>query len=295
MNKLIFLLLFILTITSASAQKWFSTDDSWTYNIIGTWVQGYSQMTVVDTLTINQKSAFRLENVANILTNNMPRTFENEFICYEEENQVFCLDNYGTFQLLYDFNLQVGDSIFYTVNNSSNSCSNLIKYHLDSLSTIEVGGEVLSVQHFTYSDNETTLSASTRVIEKIGFVDTEFGDIATRHSCTLDIHGFLLCSYSNGEGSLEFRQGCEALVSTNDLISNNITIYPNPASDKINIDIKGQLDYKVNLYDKEGKLIIESSNSLYLEVASIPMGSYLLEIIDMNSYQRFMERIVVVR
>ena len=104
MNKLIFLLLFILTTTSASAQRWFSTDDSWTYIVSGISAQGYSQMTVVDTLTINQKSAFRLENVANSLVNNMPSTFENEFICYEEENQVFCLDNYGTFQLLYDFN-----------------------------------------------------------------------------------------------------------------------------------------------------------------------------------------------
>ena len=84
-------------------------------------------------------------------------------------------------------------------------------------------------------------------------------------------------------------------MSTNDLIGNNTTIYPNPASDKINIDVKGQLDYKVNLYDMNGKLLIESSNPLFLEVASLPMGSYLLEIIDMNSYQRFMERIVIVR
>jgi len=86
---------------------------------------------------------------------------------------------------------------------------------------------------------------------------------------------------------------CNGITSIHDLVNTTISISPNPTSDVINIDIDGQLSFKVNLYDLDGKLMRSCDNMSLISVTNIPSGIYLLEIQDLNSTQKIVERIVV--
>ena len=89
--------------------------------------------------------------------------------------------------------------------------------------------------------------------------------------------------------------GMDLLSSTHELSNSILNIYPNPAIDLINIDVTGQLNYQVSIYNPEGKLMISSNNSSQLNVEAMPIGSYILQIQDLNSGQKIVERIVIGR
>jgi len=90
---------------------------------------------------------------------------------------------------------------------------------------------------------------------------------------------------------------CSILDAVQDIASASIdmVVYPNPASDLIIIEIDGPLSFEVNLYNLEGKLISTSINVNQIKVKSISPGSYLLEIRDLDSNQKIIERIVISR
>ena len=109
---------------------------------------------------------------------------------------------------------------------------------------------------------------------------------------------------SDNDGDLDIVGSSASLSSVylfeNDLISpiyelenSTINIYPNPAKDVINIIVDGQLDYIASIYDLEGKLIKVSPNETKFDVKSLPQGCYFLELIDLNSRQRIVEKIVI--
>ncbi len=87
--------------------------------------------------------------------------------------------------------------------------------------------------------------------------------------------------------------GVDAVTSTHDLSSVKLNIYPNPASKVIYIDVNGQLSFSANLYDLEGKLLGSYKNVTEIEINSFVTGTYLLEIQDLNSSQKVLERIVI--
>ena len=89
--------------------------------------------------------------------------------------------------------------------------------------------------------------------------------------------------------------GVDLVTSIHELANTTINIYPNPTIDLINIDIEGELDYRASLYDMNGKLITTSKNTTHLHISSLPTGSYLLEIKDLESGQKVAERIAIGR
>ena len=87
--------------------------------------------------------------------------------------------------------------------------------------------------------------------------------------------------------------GIDFISATHELANTTISIYPNPAIDIINVDVEGQLSFSLKLYDLNGQLIKSNSNKNAIVVSALPKGTYLLEIQDLNSGQKIVERIVV--
>ncbi len=87
--------------------------------------------------------------------------------------------------------------------------------------------------------------------------------------------------------------GQDLTNSTHVLANNEIKIFPNPTSDKINIEVSGKLNYKVNIFTLNGELIQSSKNQSIIDVENIAAGSYLLEITELISGKNIIERIVV--
>ncbi len=89
--------------------------------------------------------------------------------------------------------------------------------------------------------------------------------------------------------------GMDLLSSTHNIGNAVVNIYPSPATDIIYFDVEGQIIISVSLYDLTGKLIKTASNSDHLNVTSIPIGTYILELTEDKSRQKIVERIVISR
>jgi hypothetical protein len=89
--------------------------------------------------------------------------------------------------------------------------------------------------------------------------------------------------------------GIDLLTSTHEIYDITVHIYTKPTSDIINIDVDGNLNYRVILYNVVGKVILTKSNTNQILTHKIPEGTYLLEIRDLSSAQKTVERIVVTR
>lgn len=81
-------------------------------------------------------------------------------------------------------------------------------------------------------------------------------------------------------------------TSTHNFSGTTINIYPNPLVDILNIEVSGDLQYNVRLYSLVGKLLFSEQNPAKINVASLPSGAYLLEIMNLNSKQKIMEKII---
>ena len=89
--------------------------------------------------------------------------------------------------------------------------------------------------------------------------------------------------------------GQDALSSTHELDGEKIEIYPNPVSDilQVNATIGRAID--LHFYDLSGRLIIQSIDTNTINCAHLESGMYLLKVIDDQSGDFVVERIVVTR
>ena len=85
----------------------------------------------------------------------------------------------------------------------------------------------------------------------------------------------------------------DAITSIHKLADVTINVYPNPATSIINLDIAGELNYKVSILDLQGRTIKNTRNNAQIDVQDIPFGIYILEITDLDSGQSVLERIVI--
>lgn len=70
-----------------------------------------------------------------------------------------------------------------------------------------------------------------------------------------------------------------SILSSKDLVLSNFTIYPNPATDKVNIQLNENLQLeKVNIYNTLGQLI-KTVKTATISVADLAKGNYFLEVV----------------
>lgn len=74
-----------------------------------------------------------------------------------------------------------------------------------------------------------------------------------------------------------------------------IEIYPNPVKDHFQIKVPSHLAYQVQLYDAKGGLLIEQSNTNYLDVSSFAEGIYLVVVTDLDSHKKAIKRLMLVK
>ena len=87
--------------------------------------------------------------------------------------------------------------------------------------------------------------------------------------------------------------GMDLVTSTHELSGSKIKVFPNPVIDLINIEVSKNLTYKTSLFDLQGRLIESSNNSKTINVSSLPSGTYILEIKDVKTGNKVVEKIIL--
>tara|TARA_R110000787_G_scaffold279698_2_gene389984 strand:- start:4407 stop:5330 length:924 start_codon:yes stop_codon:yes gene_type:complete len=103
-----------------------------------------------------------------------------------------------------------------------------------------------------------------------------FGVIADEPISRMEFQG----EADSGElfGNFYFGATCEAL-SVNDNVLSQLSIYPNPSSDIININAPSGVEIiSTNLYDVLGNVVLKQTNNNQINVSSLATGIYLLNI-----------------
>jgi len=76
-------------------------------------------------------------------------------------------------------------------------------------------------------------------------------------------------------------------------ISNEVSIYPNPATDVLNVVVESAEVQNVIIYNVDGKIVVSEANpSTAINVAELPAGAYIVEVstINGNSRTQFMKK-----
>ena len=85
----------------------------------------------------------------------------------------------------------------------------------------------------------------------------------------------------------------DEVSDVDDLSTTQISIFPNPASESITIDVIDHTEYQVNLYTLDGKLLFTEVNADQINLRTIKDGIYFLEVVDAETGQSQVEKLVV--
>ena len=108
--------------------------------------------------------------------------------------------------------------------------------------------------------------------------------------------GFLSeLAISSCEGNVHEIRIYQNILSTDqiELDDGAFAIYPNPATDMINIDVSGNLKYEATIYDLQGRIMISTTNQSTIDIQTLTQGTYLIKITDLDSGQNVSEKIII--
>jgi len=286
MRKRIFiLLLFIIAFSYIKATDWFPIGAKWywshhqycceppLYNTPFTW------LSVKDTL-IQDKQCKIIER----------NDLKNERHIFYNENRIVTRYIANKFLPLYDFNIAVGDTTMLVADSGYNSCDTFLLI-VDSILPLAQDNQ-LKVQYgkLISNINCTSFQPTTRnvsIIEKIGLPDV----FSTSSFFLTDNGNEDIRCYQDSTTNVRFvNYACdETIISSvkeNKKYGLSLYIYPNPASNKIQIENDDFYNnVQIKLIDLHGKTLkyIELNN-VYLkkqiiDISNIEKGVYLLNII----------------
>ena len=199
---------------------------------------------------------------------------------YFENNKVFCYNQEDSlFQLLYDFNAEIGDTI--KIKNWGNYAnqSEYTYLKIDAISTIiysQTELKVFKAQHGQEYDGEVEFSNYYyKIIEGIGCTDNLFYFFDTGYCDGVHVQELRCFSHPEIGTFSENEDSCSLMTSINDLerIRSDVKIFPNPASNTITV--KTQMDIQnIEVYNINGLKVYGSKMSNEFQIDNFESGIY---------------------
>lgn len=184
--------------------------------------------------------------------------------------------------ILYDFNLQVGDTITGALQMSG------VVDTVISIDSALVGN--------TYRKRWNINSCyNISIIEGIG---STFGLIEKSPGCFTDFADFSLTCFQQGSQTTfpNTSSNCQTITSTieNTVEKQEIAIFPNPANGEIQLDFKGRRIKEVQLFNILGELIDvrQATNTNLMRIDNLPTGTVIVVTIDEGN-QRTYHKIII--
>lgn len=181
-------------------------------------------------------------------------------------------------KILYDFNLNIGDTITTGGISTMGPTSKKYFYTIIDVDTVIINDTPL--RRLIIEDEEYYFGKQFEWIEGIG---SNFG-LITRFRVWDTATPELFCCSQNGEiiyqsETAQEYKACCIYVGINDISNFNLNIYPNPTTSKINIDIGNSHAFLV-MFDMTGKMIQQKHiyNNCVLDLSNYPIGVYTINL-----------------
>lgn len=301
MNKrLLFVFTLLLFSSISRAQNWAMPGTQWFYSYYLFYIGGYDKEEVVGVDTINsipcsrvQETSYRYDYVSG-QTSVTPGGF---WYTYESNGRVYIWDG-NSFETLYDWNAQPGDSVEFLWMNlhfsPSGNCRLTGTMYIDSVGTEQIAGMTLHYQDIHFTDPSTGAPGYDRIYERLG---SKIYRQYYRYECEPsgivyeEIFGPLNCYYDpvlgtyrpNGSGD------CDWLNVEKMDENTGIHISPNPVSSSCIISGKPGLQItKVEMTDIAGRQVrsteLPASSFAELKFTDEAPGIYFLKVFHSKGF-----------
>ncbi len=212
----------------------------------------------------------------------------------EEGGYVYFIDTLSIMDTLYNFDLQVGDSVFYNFPWDSD----YIK--VEAIDSIEIEGEYRK-RFFMEEPSYLPMYMREVWIEGIGSVH---GPLYPKYpqNFLLEMPDSLNLTCYKVDNAIvwnsPFYDDCyiNHVLSSNEIEKGKLKLYPNPVTDRLKIEMprNKSVDCKVSIFDLVGKRQIthffNRNESIEIDVSPLNKGFYLIEIVFEN--QKYRQRLV---
>lgn len=289
------------------SQSWYPIGATWYFNFqeqLSFPANGFTKYSVVkDTIVDGYTSKLLSKNVIRYNGD----TISTGWLIVREENSKAYYYYYNLFKLMYDFSLNIGDTLNLDI--SGYACDSVSPLIVDSIKYINLNGTNIRIQYlngiFYYNSSYGGQSDTKtyKIVERVGSdlygtsLDDNFFFNPVCEVSDQFIWNGLRCyndsniSYTGNYFSLHYPLApCDTLIDGStginnfSLNENQILLFPNPSSDFINV--KGISDIQnIEIYNSYGKLIntFKPKCSNYcVDIKSYLQGVYILIIYENN-------------
>jgi len=298
MKTLYLSLVLLVTTALCSAQDFAPIGAGWTYTqwCLSDPLCGFVSLTAVgDTMIAGKTTSIILKHYTggDITPSNLPA--DSRKFLYEENKQIFMYDLvYENFKLIYDFNLNVGDSL--TIKDSTESSSifpslpgetSFFKIRIDSIGILILNSDTLITQYTSpifpagAGFNVNALQYTGRNIERIGNTSNFLGT-----SIEMSPGGYLPRLICYNDLNINYGPAEYCTVGLNET-SNEIELkfFPNLFTDRIFINGHVEKLNQITIYDITGRIVHTSKlfpfdNSI--DLSSLQTGMFIISYSDNN-------------
>jgi hypothetical protein len=287
MKKILFIISFLLLTIIADCQNWAPIGAKWTYT--QTFASSFAKDTIVIKSigdTIIQGKNCKILKKSDVVCDDRPF---KEYM-YSDSGKVFFYDDLkNRFQMLYNFNAQVGDTytVFPAISPFDSIGNDSIVINVDSISTTIINSITLKKLFVHRSNLGEWPCLGGIIIENIGDLFYMFPWISGL--CDINFAGPLRCYEDSIIGFHDFgtAPSCDYVdigIIENKKI-NNVSILPNPATDRIVIDCLDSRELNISIYNLIGHLVLLSNidnKKNEIDISNLATGMYIIKVTGVN-------------
>ncbi len=275
MKQLLLILNFLSLTPFVSGQTWAPTGAKWTFGVgypFGPKIEYIEWISIGDTL-VDGHTCKLIQRNGEYVSGDI----SDKFITYEDSNKVYWY-NINQFTVLYDFNKNAGDTwtIMY------DTCGLLIT--VDSTSIDTINGVPLKALYI--SSYQGLFNG--KILEHIGHLERPNPPILYNCGGGFEDYRYytgLRCYEDSAFGfhSFGITPSCNYTVTGIDEIKNpfGLLIFPNPATDQLNIQTNNKQKFDFKIYNSLGQLVntgIIESNSTTIQINNLTNEIYSIEL-----------------
>ena len=229
-------------------------------------INGFSQLTNNGVTIVSENTEISFPDA---VINSNGATFVNKGAMQLNNN----FTNHGTFEIIPSSS---------TIINGNDTISGILEVTING----SVAGEILGYSQVNVNGNLILTSPILNIMIDpaylpadgashtiITYTGTLSGTFATVN--IISTSGWFIDYSTSGEVNVVR----DSVLNIEDINETDLTVYPNPATDYININSSIEID-KIELFDLLGKLVLSTNQTSEINVSHLPIGVYLLRIIS---------------